>query len=208
MEDQDGQGSLPEVLQAVRAIYARKDVAHDLDHALRVRAWVKKLALEEGLESTVAELAALVHDIGRPGALEKTHAESGASLAASILQKCGYSEEIVTEVKAAVASHSRESGLEPRTMAAKLLYDADKLEFVGPVGLARLFAYGSYCGWPLVGEKSCETFYRERITRYYDNLATEAAKTHFLPLLSYMEDFWEKFHAQWLKEKDSGNDTF
>lgn len=208
MEDQLGQGSWLEVLQSVRGFYARKDVAHDLDHALRVRAWVKKLALEEGLESNVAELAALLHDIGRPGAVEKTHAESGASLAGSILQKCGYGEEIVSEVKAAVASHSREAGLEPRSTAAKLLYDADKLDFVGPLGLARLFAYGSFQGWPLVGENSCESFFRERIKRYDENLATASAKRYFTPLLNYMEDFWLKFHAQWLKEENSGNDIF
>ncbi|CAA7601151.1 HD/PDEase domain protein [Acididesulfobacillus acetoxydans] len=197
-----------EVLLAVRGFYARKDVAHDLSHALRVGAWVKKLAREEGVKSTTAELAALVHDIGRPGAAEPSHAGSGAALAESLLRKCGYSDGVVAEVKAAVAAHSREAGLEPRTEAAILLYDADKLDFVGPVGLARLFAYGSFRGWPLEGENSCESFYRERIRGYYANLGTEAGKRHFAPLLAYMEDFWQKFHTQGLKEEDFGNHIF
>lgn len=196
--DEDGE-IFQQVIKAVQGIYARKDSAHDLDHALRVRAWGKKLAAEEGADSIIVELAALLHDIGRSGAVEKTHAESSAGLAVNILQKCGIDHNIITKVRDAIIAHSREAGHEPETLESKVLYDADKLDFVGPLGLARLFILAGVQGWRIVGSKSCEEFYLERISHYGDYLYTPAAKRHFEPLFAYMEDFWTQLRAQWLK---------
>jgi len=189
-------GRFDQVVETVKGFYSRKDPAHDLEHALRVTAWAKKLAAEEGANSLVVELAALLHDIGRSGAVEKTHAESSAGLAATILRKYQYPEEVVSAVREAIITHSRERGYEPATLEAKVLYDADKLDFVGPVGIARLFAMAGVNGWTFVGENSCEEFYRGRIVHYRDYLFTESAQRHFEHLLRYMEGFWAEFKAQ------------
>ena len=188
-----------QVIRAVQGIYARKDPAHDLEHALRVRAWGKKLAAEEGAESIVVELAALLHDIGRSGAVEKTHAESSAGLAVNILQKCGTPQTVITKVRDAIIAHSREAGHEPETLESKVLYDADKLDFVGPLGLARLFVLAGVQGWAIVGPNSCEGFYLERISHYGEHLYTPAARRYFEPLFAYMEEFWNQLRVQWLK---------
>lgn len=197
--DTSNADQLQEVVQAVQGFYARKDAAHDLAHALRVRAWGKKLAMEEGADVLVVELAAILHDIGRSGTVEKSHAESSAGLAGSILEKCGYGGSTIAEVKQAIIAHSRESGYEPQTLEAKVLYDADKLDFVGPVGLARLFAMGGAQNWDILGEKSCEEFYRERIRKYGDNIYTVAGRRAFAPLFKYSEDFWQELYQQWLR---------
>ncbi|MDR3540071.1 MAG: HD domain-containing protein [Desulfosporosinus sp.] len=190
---------LQQVIRVAQGFYARKDRAHDLDHALRVREWGKKLAKEEGADITVIELAALLHDIGRSGAVEKTHAESSAGLAVNILYKTGYAENIVLRVKEAILSHSREAGHEPNTLEAKILYDADKLDFVGAIGLGRLFTLAGVQGWPLVGENSCETFYQEKICSYQKHLFTKAAIAYFEPMFLYMQGFWQELHAERLK---------
>jgi len=190
---------LQDVVQAVQGFYARKDPAHDLSHALRVRGWGKRLAEEEGANVLVVELAAILHDIGRSGAVEKTHAESSAGLAASILEKCGYSEDISAQVREAIITHSREAGYEPRTLEAQVLYDADKLDFVGPVGLARLFAMGGAQNWEIIGENSCEEFYRERVRSYAANIYTLSGKRLFEPLFKYTENFWQELYHQWLR---------
>ena len=153
----------------------------------------------EGADTTVIELAALLHDIGRSGAVEKTHAESSAGLAVSILHKAGYSEDIVLRVREAIVAHSLEAGHEPNTLEAKILYDADKLDFAGAIGLARLFTLGGVQGWPLVGENSCETFYLDKIRGYQNHLYTKAAIAYFEPLLLLMEEFWRGLHAERLK---------
>jgi len=205
MENIMAQDHLQQVIRVAQGFYARKDRAHDLEHALRVRAWGIKLAEEEGADVTVIELAALLHDIGRSGAIEKTHAESSAGLAVNILNKTGYPEDIVLRVKEAIASHSREAGHEPKTLEAKILYDADKLDFVGAIGIGRLFTLAGVHGWPLVGENSCETFYQEKICGYQKHLFTKAAIPYFEPMFLYMERFWQELHAERLKVAFSGH---
>ena len=202
------QDHLQQVILVAQGFYARKDRAHDLEHALRVREWGKLLAEEEGADATVIELAALLHDIGRSGAVEKTHAESSAGLAVNILHKTGYSEDIVLRVRDAILAHSLEAGHEPNTLEAKILYDADKLDFVGAIGLGRLFTLGGVQGWPLVGENSCETFYLEKIRGYQKHLFTRAAIPYFEPLLLFMEDFWSRLHEERLKIVLSGQAKF
>ncbi len=189
MAELSNKDPLEPVIGAVESFYARKDLAHDLNHALRVRDWARKLADEEGANCEIVELAALLHDIGRTG-VEKSHAESSAGLAVSVLTKLGYKQTVIEEVRAAVISHSRESGYEPSTLEAKILYDADKLDFVGPVGIARLFSWGGAAGWKMIGENSCKEFYEQRIRHYEEHLFTAAGKTCFKPLLEYMEKFW------------------
>lgn len=198
------QDHLQQVIQAAQGFYARKDRAHDLEHALRVREWGKKLAVEEGADVMIVELAALLHDIGRSGAVEKTHAESSAGLAGNILNKTGYSQDVSQRVKDAIMAHSREGGHEPNTLEAKILYDADKLDFVGAIGLGRLFTLAGVQGWPLVGENSCETFYQEKICGYQEHLFTKAARVCFEPLFLYMEGFWRELHDERLKLSHPG----
>jgi len=199
LENLTTQDHLQQVIRVAQGFYARKDRAHDLEHALRVREWGTKLAEEEGADVQVIELAALLHDIGRSGAVEKTHAESSAGLAVNILHKTGYAEDIVQRVKEAIISHSREAGHEPNTLEAKILYDADKLDFVGAIGLGRLFTMAGVEGWPLVGENSCATFYHEKICNYQKHLYTKAARGYFEPMFLYMEGFWQELHAERLK---------
>jgi len=203
MENQ-AQDHLKQVILVAQGFYARKDRAHDLEHALRVREWGKLLAKEEGADETVIELAALLHDIGRSGAVEKTHAESSAGLAINILHKTGYSEEIVSRVRDAILAHSLEAGHEPKSLEDKILYDADKLDFVGAIGMGRLFTLGGVQGWPLVGENSCETFYVDKICGYQNHIYTKAAKVYFEPLFLFTEDFWRALHAERLKLGFSG----
>ena len=198
------QDHLQQVIQVAQGFYARKDRAHDLEHALRVREWGKLLAVEEGADALIIELAALLHDIGRSGAVEKTHAESSAGLSVNILHKAGYAEDIVLRVRDAIMAHSREAGHEPNTLEAKILYDADKLDFVGAIGLGRLFVMGGLQGWPLVGENSCETFYLDKIRGYQNYLYTKSAIVYFEPLLLFMEEFWRELHAERLKVLLSG----
>lgn len=198
------QDHLQHVIQVAQGFYARKDRAHDLEHALRVREWGKVLAVQEGADTLVIELAALLHDIGRSGAVEKTHAESSAGLAVTILHKAGYTEDVVLRVRDAIMAHSREAGHEPNTLEAKILYDADKLDFVGAIGLGRLFAMGGLQGWPLVGENSCETFYLDKIRGYQTYLYTKAALMYFEPLLLFMDEFWRELHNERLKVTISG----
>jgi uncharacterized protein len=151
-----------------RSLYpADADSAHDFDHVLRVVAMAEKIALAEGADVEIVHTAALLHDIGldegRAG-----HETSAANRAREILRdlrpertlseasaeskwqsKDAYFDEFIEAVAHAIEAHRFRSGPTPRTLEAKVLFDADKLDAIGAIGVARAFAFGGYRGQKL-----------------------------------------------------------
>jgi len=126
-----------------------RDAAHDLGHILRVARLAERLAAAEGADGEICVAAALLHDlVYRP----KNHPESSltASLAADLVpQWCGETpglEAKADAIAAAVASHSWSGGGEPASPEAAVVQDADRLEALGAIGIARVFATGASFG--------------------------------------------------------------
>ncbi len=144
-----------------RSLYpAGADSAHDFDHVLRVVAMAEKIARAEGADVEIVRTAALLHDIGleegRAG-----HETSAANRAREILKNLAKgsvaqpdlasqpSPDFIEAVAHAIEAHRFRSGPTPRTLEAKVLFDADKLDAIGAIGVARAFAFGSYRGQKL-----------------------------------------------------------
>lgn len=119
------------------------DAAHDFDHVLRVVTLAERLARAEGADVEIVRAAALLHDIGldegRAG-----HETSAANRARDILREHGYAEPFIAAVAHAIESHRFRSGPAPRTLEAKVLFDADKLDSIGAIGVARAYAFGGH----------------------------------------------------------------
>ncbi|NLO97483.1 MAG: HD domain-containing protein [Peptococcaceae bacterium] len=119
--------------------------AHDLDHVLRVFQLSMFLAEgEKDLDLDVLIPAVLLHDIARKLEDEdpsgKTdHALVGAAMAGEILEDLGYDERLIAKVKNCIVTHRFRSGSPPSSREAKILYDADKLDVIGAVGIARSY---------------------------------------------------------------------
>lgn len=125
-----------------RRLYSDNDSAHGFDHVLRVTRLAERLAAEEGADLEIVRTAALLHDIAR-AEQERTgtnHAELGAQRARAIL--AGNPPERVDAVAAAIEQHRFRVDNPPDTLEAQVLYDADKLDAIGAVGVARAYAYG------------------------------------------------------------------
>jgi uncharacterized protein len=127
----------------------RRDAAHDLGHMLRVARLAQRLAQEEGADAEVCVAAALLHDlVYRP----KNHPESPmtAQLAAELVprwcEETAGLEAHAGAIAAAVASHSWSGGGTPATLEAAVVQDADRLEALGAIGVARVFATGASFG--------------------------------------------------------------
>ncbi|MBK8792160.1 MAG: HD domain-containing protein [Holophaga sp.] len=126
-----------------------RDGAHDLSHALRVAHNAYLLALEAQADSECCVAAALLHDLVY---LPKNHPDSprtgalGAELARTwcleIPELAAKAEAIV----AAIATHSFSSGAQAVSLEGAVLQDADRLEAIGAIGLARCFATGGAMG--------------------------------------------------------------
>ena len=138
---------------AARGYRADSPACHDWDHTQRVRCNALQLARGEGADLLVVEVAALLHDIGRPQELadqgKTDHAQVGAEMAALLLPQLGVDDDaFIAHVVDCIRTHRfrTRTGEPPATIEAKVLFDADKLDSLGAIGLARAFHFAGKTG--------------------------------------------------------------
>jgi uncharacterized protein len=129
-----------------RRYYEGADAVHDFDHVLRVLALAERIGRAEGADVEIVRAAALLHDAGREQADADgiDHAALAADRAREILD--GQPSAKVEAVAHAIAAHRFRTRPEPATLEAQVLFDADKVDAIGAVGVARAFAYGGAHG--------------------------------------------------------------
>jgi uncharacterized protein len=137
--------------EKIQQVLGYKDPAHDLAHVSRVVSTAKKLAEEEGANLDVVIPAAWLHDLVN---LAKDHPDrKKASLLAAdealvFLQSVNYSQKYFKEIHHAICAHSFSANIKPETIEAQIVQDADRLDALGAMGLARLFAITTQLGRP------------------------------------------------------------
>lgn len=137
------------------------DVAHDLAHVRRVVRNAQWLAAAEGARPEVVLPAAWLHDCvtvpkDSPGRTQASRL--AAEQAVQWLGEWGYPETLRPAIAHAIEAHSFSAGIAPRTLEAKVVQDADRLEAIGAVGLARCLMLGGALGRPLyVADPFCES---------------------------------------------------
>lgn len=141
-------------IEEARRHYDEHDAAHDFDHVLRVWGLAQRLGPAEGADMEILQAAALLHDVGRPeqSRTGRCHAEVGAERARVIL--ASHPAQQVEAVAQAIAEHRFRGDRRPTSVEARVLYDADKLDALGAVGVARAYAAGGVRGQRLWAEVS------------------------------------------------------
>jgi len=138
------------VRREARRLMAAGRGSHGFDHVERVLALSLHLGAESGADERVLALAALLHDIGRAeedangGAT--CHAATGATMAREILLRHGADARCVRKVVDCVRRHRYRGAARPVSREAKLLFDADKLDSLGAVGIGRAFLFAGEVG--------------------------------------------------------------
>lgn len=121
---------------------------HDFSHVERVCNLAQNIGRQEKADLTVLQVACLLHDIGRQAEMKSRgkfcHAEKGAEMAALILKKYKLESKIVANILHCIISHRYRNSHLPKTIEAKVLYDADKLDSIGAVGVGRDFLFAGY----------------------------------------------------------------
>lgn len=136
------------VATRIRSRFAEEASGHDWHHIHRVWRLARKIAVAEGARLDVVELAALVHDI----ADWKFHGGDdaiGPREAERLLREEGAGDDLVEPVVEIVATISfKGAGVRPpmRTLEGQCVQDADRLDAIGAIGIARCFAYGGHAG--------------------------------------------------------------
>ena len=154
------------IKEAVKKELSGSCSAHQMDHIVRVYNLSLKLAQKERVDLGVLKAAALLHDIARvkedSDSTGKTdHAILGSQMAKPILKKLGFSQDKIKHIQSCIVSHRYRTGNEPETIEAKILFDADKLDAMGAIGLARAFVW--------VGRNSAKIYSKPDFKKYIKN---------------------------------------
>jgi uncharacterized protein len=128
--------------------FADADGCHDWSHVERVNNLAMNIGRREKADLSVLTLAVLLHDIGRKEETESKgkfcHAEKGAELAKKILQKYKINQDLEDNILHCIISHRYRNHHIPTTIEAKVLFDADKIDSIGAVGIGRDFLFAGY----------------------------------------------------------------
>jgi uncharacterized protein len=137
------------MLDKIKAIYEGADSAHDFSHILRVFRNAQIIGEKEGADMQVLLLAALLHDAISGSKKSKDSADSESDrrkLVDHLLNEMEICSEVREKVLYAVEVHRFSKGIIPGTLEAKILQDADRLDAMGAIGIARVFMTGGTLG--------------------------------------------------------------
>lgn len=191
------------------------DSAHDAEHIYRVLGMANRLAesIDEPLDRDVLTAACLLHDVGRAEQLQDPtvcHAEAGSVKAYRFLLDLGWGEEKASHVRDCVLTHRFRNNRRPASTEAKILFDADKLDVSGAMGIARTLCYAGEIGAALYSrdengfllddsEEGPNTFlqeYKHKLEHIGDGLYTNAAKALAAKRLPAARAFYEALIAE------------
>jgi uncharacterized protein len=151
--------------EALSAVYnevqqrfaAFNDPAHGWEHIERVYTLAMYLARQEGADAFIAGMAALLHDLGRlPNEARESdghndtrhHADLSAEQALELLARHQVPAQAQQAIAHAIVAHSFSRGIEPRTPEARIMRDADRLDGLGAIGIARWAITGAILRTP------------------------------------------------------------
>ncbi len=202
-----------------KKFFKQASACHDWTHIERVTKLALKIGKKEKADLDVLEVASLLHDIGRKEEIKNKgifcHAEEGAKLARDILKKYDISSNDVKNILHCIITHRFKNSHTPKTIEAKVLFDADKLDSIGAVGVARDFLFagnigsGLYTGnekkkakekkdYSYTEEDTAILEYEISLKKIRDKIITKTGKK----FAQERHDFMEKYFDRFWKEVD------
>ena len=199
------------------------DSAHDSEHVYRVLANAMVIAqVQQNVDYDVLICACLLHDIGRADQLRDPtlcHAKVGAEKAYGWLLENGFSEAFAQKVQSAIQTHRFRKNMPPESEEAKVLFDADKLDVVGAIGVARTLVYKGTVSDPLYNrtaegkisngrEDMSPSFFQEycyKLEKLYDRFYTEKGRKLALQRRAAAVGFYENLYREVNELDEQGN---
>ncbi|MFZ3579345.1 HD domain-containing protein [Virgibacillus sp. DJP39] len=191
------------VLQAihdyVREQFAEDATGHDYYHMVRVVRMAKEIAKQEGGDLFVCEAAGWLHDIGD----KKLFSDPGKARVDMdvFLSDLAIEKHTIQEIHLAINDVSFSKGKIPNTLEGKIVQDADRLDALGAIGIARVFAYGGSRDQLIYHEKvtndtSVDHFY-EKLLLLKNLMNTQSAKEIAKERHAFMEAYLKQFFIEW-----------
>jgi uncharacterized protein len=164
--------------------------SHDDGHTERVLQLALLIAEKEGANIEIVRKAAELHDIARS---HPNHAVEGAKKARKLLREKGYDDDFVDKVIHCIETHSFSSGIKPETLEAKVLSDADKLDAIGAIGIARAFLYSGEQGRTI--EDTIQHF-EDKLLKLKDLMETETGKSIAEDRHAFLLNFYRRLRLE------------
>lgn len=135
----------PEIYNEVKKWMRKNDPAHDFEHVLRVYETAKMICTEEKANKKLVLYSVLLHDIAsfpKNDKRSKISSTKSSKEAKKILKKFSFPDEEIKIISNAIEDHSFSKHKKPTSLEGKILQDADRLDAIGAIGIARTFAVG------------------------------------------------------------------
>lgn len=205
---------LARIRHIARQRFEKAPGSHDWQHTLRVRRLCQRIGQREHADMVTLEAAAYLHDLGRaePKKISDTecHAVKGAQLAKEILAPLPLQVERKRNIIHCVRSHRFRGDQSPDSIEAKVLFDADKLDAIGAVGIARAYLFAGELGACLhnpdmppeqaVAYSRDDTGHREfavKLSKIKDRMLTAHGRKLALERHAFMAAFFERFFEEY-----------
>lgn len=190
--------------------------SHDWQHTLRVLSLCRRIGQHEGADMITLEAAAYLHDIGRAIPVQKSegrpmcHALRGSQMAETILIPLSLSTARKKNIIHCVRTHRFRGNQAPESLEARVLFDADKLDAIGAVGIARAYLFAGELGACLhnpelppdqaVAYSRDDTGHREyavKLSKIKDRMQTAQGRKMAQARHAFMETFFERFFSEY-----------
>jgi len=204
---------IEKIKKEAKSYFSNARGSHDWDHTERVYNLCIQIGKKENADIEILKLAAILHDIGREEEDRLNgkicHAERGAILAREILKKYNVEENKIAKITHCIETHRFRGDKTPQSKEAKVLFDADKLDSIGAVGIGRTFLFAGEVGARLHNkdidiEKTKpytaeDTGYREfvvKLSKIKDKMLTSEGKRIAEERHNFMVKFFERLNKE------------
>ncbi len=181
----NGQKLINDAIEYMTGLLGGNSGGHDAAHSVRVYENALKIAeTEPACDMTVVSLASILHDVDDHKLFDSKNNDN----ARRFLEGKNISDEKIDEICSVInsVSFSKNRGKKPETIEGKIVQDADRLDALGAIGIARTFAYGGEHGRSI--EDSVQHFY-DKLLLIKDELNTDAAKAMAAKRHEFLEAF-------------------
>lgn len=208
-----GKETTDQLWQISKEYCEKEGGSHGPDHSERVYFLALSIGSELQARLDILAAASLLHDIGRRQETESKgticHARKSAELAGPILEKIGFSQADIDAVQHCIRSHRFRGSEKPQSLEAQILFDADKLDSIGAVGIGRAFLFAGQIGAKLHDAEidhgktfsytNEDTAYREfqvKMSRIKDQMLTMPGKKLAKQRHRFMEIFFDELNRE------------
>lgn len=192
---------IQKAMEYAKDVFSGDSSGHDFYHTLRVYHMALRIAREEGADLQVVSLAALLHDVDDRKLSPKTW--ENKDRAVSFLQSQGVEEEKIRFIVEIIGEISFSSGKGiPVSLEGKCVQDADRLDALGAIGIARTFAFGGSRGRDIHDptgsdpQTSVRHFY-DKLLLLKDRMNTPSGRRLALERDRFMRAFLDEFYGEW-----------